>query len=70
MLASIKVAQVAISVGLKLVPAIKRVAKAMRKDSPGGKKVTPREREAIIRKLFPVIEEIVDEVIEDMSDDD
>lgn len=70
MLASIKVAQVAISVGLKLVPAVKKLIKATRKDSPGGKRLTPREREAIIRKLFPLVEELVDDIAKDLEDDD
>jgi hypothetical protein len=53
----------AINIAMKLIPAIKAAAKAARKDSPGGKKVTKREREAIIRKIFPVVEEVVDEVV-------
>lgn len=48
----------------KLIPAIREAAEALRKDSPGGKRITKREREAIIRKIFPVIEEIVDDVLD------
>ena len=69
MLASIKTAQLAISIGLKLVPAVKMLIKSTRKDSHMGKKLSKREREAIIRKLFPVVEEIVDEIAEDLKDD-
>ena len=31
----------------KLIPAVKKMIKAMGKDSPGGKKVTPKEAEGI-----------------------
>jgi len=57
----------ALSIAGKLIPAIKAAAKAARKDSPGGKKITKREREAIIRKLMPVVEDVVDEVVDQVG---
>lgn len=46
----------------RLFPATKALIKASRKDSPGGKKITARERERIIRKLFPVLEDAIDDL--------
>ena len=34
-------------VAIKLIPAIRKLVKALGKDSPGGKKVTKKEGEAI-----------------------
>ena len=52
------------SIGAKLYTAIRRTAQALREDSPGGKRITKKERKAIIAALIPVIERIVDEVDE------
>ena len=57
----------ALSIAGKLIPAIRKFAKAARKDSPGGKRITPREKEAIIRKLMPVVEDVVDEVVDQVG---
>jgi hypothetical protein len=57
----------ALKVAGRLIAAVRTTAKALRKDSPGGKKITKRERQKILHDLAPVLEEVVDEIIDEME---
>lgn len=54
----------ALSIADRIVKAIKATSAALRSDSPGGKRITKRERKEIVAALVPLVEEIVDEVEE------
>ena len=45
---------IAIRIGLRLVPMIRELVEAGRKDSPGGKKITGEELAAILLRHDPV----------------
>lgn len=46
---NLKYLYIAYRIGLRLVPTIKAIAKAARKDSPGGKRITPGELADILQ---------------------
>jgi len=49
----------------RIIPAAKKLAKAVRKDSPGGKRITKAEMRGILRTLQPVLEDALEEVLGD-----
>lgn len=51
-----------ITMGARLIDAAKEMARAMRKDSPGGKRITKAERRAIAAKLLPVLEDVLEDI--------
>lgn len=51
------------SIVAKIVPIIRQVAEAASKDSPGGKRITPAERDAIIDEALPAIGQVLDETL-------
>lgn len=50
---------------LRLLPAIRIFAKAVSRRGPGGKKITPEERKAILGALVGELEAILDEYREE-----
>ena len=46
----------------RVIPAARELAKAMRKDSPGGKRITPKERKRIAAKLMPALEAALEDL--------
>lgn len=49
---------------LRLLPAITKLVKATKKNSDGGRKITPDERDEILGALFGTVEEVIGDFVE------
>jgi len=55
------------AIAARLVPVIKELVKALKKNSDGGKHITPAERDAILGAVMGGIGERLEEIIDEVN---